>query len=83
MIIKKGQVCFHNCHTIHASGINTSEVNRVALAVHFQDTANQYQKAYKADGSLISIGYDELCSKDEKGNPNYADPTVFPELCRR
>ncbi|MFY0593569.1 phytanoyl-CoA dioxygenase family protein [Roseivirga sp.] len=80
MLLKKGQVSFHNCNTIHASRPNISKVDRMALAVHFQDHANRYQKAYKANGELIEIGYDKLCRKDGVGNPDYSDPVIFPTL---
>lgn len=80
MTLKKGQVSFHNCNTIHASYPNTSNKNRLALAIHFQDKSNQYQKAYKDNGELIVIGYDKLCSKDSSGNPDYKDSNLFPLL---
>ena len=80
MLLKKGQVSFHNCNTIHASRPNTSNLKRMALAMHFQDDTNKYQKAYKATGELISIGYDKLCRKDSAGNPDYSDPRIFPLL---
>jgi ectoine hydroxylase-related dioxygenase (phytanoyl-CoA dioxygenase family) len=78
MLLKKGQISFHNCHTIHASYPNLSDRNRMALAVHMQDDANKYQKAFKPDGGLITIGYDTLCGKDAEGFPNYSDPNIFP-----
>lgn len=80
LLLKKGQVSFHNCHTIHASEPNTSKVNRMALAMHLQDETNQYQKAFNKDGELIQIGYDMLCEKDEDGNPDYSDEKIFPLL---
>lgn len=78
MTLKKGQVSFHNCNTIHSSFPNVSNVNRLALAVHFQDKANRYQKAYKENGELIVIGYDKICKKDSSGNPDYTDSELFP-----
>tara|TARA_Y100000385_G_scaffold288745_1_gene356157 strand:+ start:5231 stop:6109 length:879 start_codon:yes stop_codon:yes gene_type:complete len=80
MLLKKGQVSFHNCNTIHASYPNTSNTNRMALAIHFQDGANKYQKAYKENGELIEIGYDKICVKDVDGNPDYSDPNMFPKI---
>jgi len=80
MTLKKGQVSFHNCHTIHSSYPNTSDLDRVALAVHYQDHTNKYQKAYKDNGELISIGYDKLCKISDSDDPNYADPKLFPVL---
>ncbi|MFT6053542.1 MAG: ectoine hydroxylase-related dioxygenase (phytanoyl-CoA dioxygenase family) [Roseivirga sp.] len=80
MLLKKGQVSFHNCNTIHASRPNISSVDRMALAVHFQDQTNEYKKVFDTDGNLISIGYDQLCRKDKDGNPDYRDPNIFPVL---
>ena len=80
MTIKRGQVCFHNCHTIHCSLPNTSKVDRIAIAVHLQDAENKYQKAYTDKGELIKISYDELGTRDENGDPDYRDPAIFPVL---
>lgn len=82
MTLKKGQVSFHHGYTIHASRPNTSDQDRLALAVHLQDYDNKYQPAYKDDGSRIEIGYDLVCGKDKNGNPDYSDPAVFPTLFR-
>jgi len=78
MTIKRGQVSFHNCHTIHSSHPNTSQADRIALAVHFQDENNRYKKAYKEDGSLIAIGYDKLCQPAPGTDPDYSNPSLFP-----
>ncbi len=80
MTLKKGQVSFHNCHTIHSSHPNVSSIDRIALAVHYQDHRNEYQKAYHPDGNLIQIGYDKICAKDQNGNPDYRDMDLFPVL---
>lgn len=82
MLLKKGQVSFHNSHTIHASRSNLSKNDRVALAVHFQDLSNRYQQVFDPDGQLIQIGYDFLCRKDDSGNPDYRDPSIFPILLK-
>jgi hypothetical protein len=80
MTLKKGQVSFHNCNTIHSSHPNISDMDRLALAVHFQDSSNRYQKAYKNNGDIIEIGYDKICLKDNLGNPDYKDSKIFPLL---
>ncbi|MEL7146542.1 MAG: hypothetical protein AAFO69_09265, partial [Bacteroidota bacterium] len=82
MLLEKGQVSFHNCHTIHSSSSNLSDRNRMALAIHLQNGENAYQKAYKANGEEIVIGYDKLCRKDENGLPDYRDPALFPVIWR-
>lgn len=80
MILKKGCISIHSCHTIHSSSINTSNNKRSVIAVHLQDHDNHYQEAFKPNGEKIVIGYDKICAKDENGNPNYSDPKLFPEL---
>ncbi|MEQ8546876.1 MAG: phytanoyl-CoA dioxygenase family protein [Cyclobacteriaceae bacterium] len=82
MLLKQGQVSFHNCHTIHSSSPNLSNKERIALAIHFQDGQNKYQKAFKENGELIQIGYDHMCGVDSDGNPDYSDPNLFPSLWR-
>ncbi|MDW3193270.1 MAG: phytanoyl-CoA dioxygenase family protein [Cytophagales bacterium] len=82
MLLKKGQVSFHNCHTIHASRSNLSSRDRIALAIHFQDATNKYQQVFKPNGDLIRIGYDYLCREDAAGNPDYRDPSIFPTLLK-
>jgi len=80
MTIKKGQVSFHNCHTIHSSYPNTSKQDRLALAIHFQDHRNKHQIVHREDGSVLEISYDRLCSRTPDGNPNYSDEQLFPVL---
>ena len=80
MTLKRGQVSFHSCHTIHCSYPNYSNQDRLAIAVHLQDKENTYKKAFKQNGEPIVIGYDEICSKDKLGEPNYNDAEVFPVL---
>ncbi|MDB2368923.1 phytanoyl-CoA dioxygenase family protein [Flavobacteriales bacterium] len=78
MTLKKGQVSFHSCNTIHSSSPNISNKSRLALAVHLQDDSNHYQEAFMANGEKIIIGYDKICSKDRNGNPDYSDKSIFP-----
>jgi ectoine hydroxylase-related dioxygenase (phytanoyl-CoA dioxygenase family) len=78
--IKRGQVSFHHCLSIHGSGPNRSKIARVALAVHLQPGENCYQPAFSESGRPIGHMNDLLCGKDEFGNPNYADPDIFPQL---
>ena len=80
MLLKKGQVSFHSCLTLHASYPNVSDRNRMALAVHMQDADNTYQKAWWPDGNPVSISYDAMCAKDSEGNPDYSDPKLFPVM---
>jgi len=82
MTLKKGQISVHHGYTIHASRPNTTTRDRIALAVHLQDEDNHYVPAFHPDGNRIEIGYDLVCRKDARGNPDYSDPAVFPTLFR-
>lgn len=83
MTLKKGQFSIHACHTIHSSVANTSNKNRMALAVHLQDGDNKYQEAFKPSGEKIVIGYDKICDKDANGNPDYKDKDIFPIIYKK
>ena len=83
MTLKKGQVSFHNSHTIHCSYPNTSSKSRLALAVHLQDGENKYKEAFNDKGEKIIISYDKICRKDKNGKPDYSDPNLFPILHKK
>lgn len=78
--IKKGQLSFHNANTFHGSSINTSDLKRMTLTIHFQDKKNQHLPSFNAQGNRILIGYERLCRKDLNENPDYRDPVWFPVL---
>ena len=80
MTLAKGQVCFHHCRLLHGSENNMSTTPRWALAIHIQDEQNKYQKLYNADGEKVTIGYDDICEKDQQGMPNYSDNLMFPMI---
>jgi ectoine hydroxylase-related dioxygenase (phytanoyl-CoA dioxygenase family) len=81
LYLKKGQVSFHHMRLLHASGSNTSNIDRLALAVHLQDEENSYREAF-SDGNLIIIPHDEICRRQSDGTPDYSDPQVFPTIWR-
>lgn len=78
--IKRGQVSFHHCRTIHGSDANRSSRDRVALALHFQDRANRYVPHTDSSGKRTVHINDLLCRKDDAGLPDYADPDICPVL---
>lgn len=79
--LKKGQVSFHNCLTIHGSGPNKGNGPRRSIAVHLQDEANRYREHRRADGQLALHPNDALCRRVD-GLPDYTDPAVCPVLYR-
>lgn len=78
MVLKKGQVSFHHCWTIHGSYPNQSDLFRLALAVHLQDKSNHYQPCWNSKGELIQVFDEVLCQKLSDGTPDFSDPAVFP-----
>ncbi|MEO1340628.1 MAG: phytanoyl-CoA dioxygenase family protein [Cyanobacteria bacterium J06635_13] len=78
MTLKKGQVSFHNCWTIHGSYPNRSQLHRQALAVHLQDRDNYYRPYTNAQGREIHIFDEQLCRTLPNGDPDFSDPHVFP-----
>jgi Phytanoyl-CoA dioxygenase (PhyH) len=80
MALKKGQISFHNCWTIHGSYPNRSQARRLALAVHLQDYDNRYRLFTNAKGQEIHIFDEQLCRKLSNGDPDFSDPDIFPVL---
>ena len=78
MTLKKGQVSFHHCWTIHGSYPNRSSHHRLALAVHLQDLCNHYRPYTDSKGKEIHIFDEQLCRTLPNGNPDFSDPKVFP-----
>lgn len=78
--LKKGEVSFHHCLTIHGSGPNLSKRPRRSIAVHMQDAVNHYQRFVKGDGTVASHDLDALCRAGADGTPDYADPLFCPRL---
>lgn len=79
MNLKKGQVSFHHCLTIHGSGPNRSPNPRRSIAVHLQDAANHWQEYHYPDGRLATHDDDTLVRRRD-GHPDYTDPAVCPTL---
>jgi ectoine hydroxylase-related dioxygenase (phytanoyl-CoA dioxygenase family) len=77
--LRKGQVSFHNCLTIHGSGPNRGGAPRRSIAVHLQNEANCYQAYRRPDGQLATHSNVILCRKVD-GVPDFADPVVCPVL---
>jgi ectoine hydroxylase-related dioxygenase (phytanoyl-CoA dioxygenase family) len=78
MTLKKGQVSFHHCWTVHGSYPNYSQSFRLALAVHLQDAANHYRPFWNKKGEPINIIDESVCRKLPNGDPDFSDPAAFP-----
>ena len=82
MLLKKGQVSFHHCWTVHGSYPNQSKEPRLALAVHLQDGDNQYRPFKTQQGKEVHMFDEQLCRKLPNGYPDFSDPQIFPVLWR-
>lgn len=81
MVMRKGQVSFHHSRTVHASYPNTSQIPRLAFAVHMQDGGNRFQVAHDpATGKTATHINDILVRKDAEGRPDYRDEEICPLL---
>lgn len=76
--LRRGQVSFHHCRTIHGSGPNRGGVPRRSMAIHLQPGTNRYQ-AEGPDGRPAYHRNDELVRQVD-GHPDYADPRICPLL---
>jgi Phytanoyl-CoA dioxygenase (PhyH) len=77
--LRRGQVSFHHCRTVHGSGPNRSPLPRRAIAIHLQTGDNRYRPAQDRDGELAEHPNDRLCRRVD-GVPDYTDPELFPVL---
>ena len=80
LAMKRGQVSFHHCRTVHGSMPNTGSVDRPALAVHFQPGDNSRRQVLLPNGRELGHANDLICRVDGFGQPDYSDPQAFPTL---
>jgi ectoine hydroxylase-related dioxygenase (phytanoyl-CoA dioxygenase family) len=79
-VLKRGQISFHHCRTVHGSGPNHSGKPRRSLAIHLQPSDNRYQRHTLPDGTSARHRNDDLCRRTGYGTPDYTDPALFPVL---
>lgn len=78
MTLKRGQVSFHHCRTIHGSGPNCSADRRVAFCIHYQDETNARAAAGREPSPGLFLN--ALLRVTPDGTPDYLDPVVCPRL---
>ncbi|MFC4587534.1 phytanoyl-CoA dioxygenase family protein [Sphaerisporangium corydalis] len=78
--LTRGQVCFHHCRTLHASGPNHGTEPRRSIAIHLQPGDNHHVVAHDPGGRTVTHGIDRLVAAGRDGFPDYADPAVCPRL---
>jgi ectoine hydroxylase-related dioxygenase (phytanoyl-CoA dioxygenase family) len=71
--MRRGQVSFHHCRTVHGSGPNHGTGPRRSLAIHLQPGDNRHRPGTAGHGN------DRLVRLRD-GVPDYADPEVCPQL---
>ncbi|MGO9660844.1 MAG: phytanoyl-CoA dioxygenase family protein [Acidimicrobiales bacterium] len=72
--LRRGQVSFHHCKTLHGSGPNLGVSPRRSLVVHFQPWDNEYVESGRYHPN------DDLVVKTRSGLPDYSDPRICPTL---
>lgn len=75
--IRRGQVSFHHCRTIHGSGPNRGTEPRRSLAIHLQPADNEALIA--ADGTIAPHTNSTIC-RQQDGRPDFSDDQVCPLL---
>lgn len=77
--MRRGQVSFHHCRTVHGSGPNRGTQPRRSLAIHLQPAGNRWREYRTADGGIARHGNDRLV-RSASGVPDYTDPVICPTL---
>jgi ectoine hydroxylase-related dioxygenase (phytanoyl-CoA dioxygenase family) len=78
--LRRGQISFHHCRTVHGSGPNRGTGPRRSLAIHLQPDDNRYRR--HPDGTPARHPNDDLVHS-AGGVPDYTDPRVCPRLWPR
>ena len=77
--LRRGDVTFHHCRTVHGSGPNRTVAPRRSMAIHLQPGDNRHVAHRTADGELVYHRNDELV-RTVDGLPDYTDPRISPVL---
>lgn len=77
--MRRGQVSFHHCRTVHGSGPNRSGAPRRSLAIHMQPADNRWRERLRPDGTPARHGNDALVRAVD-GVPDYTDARICPRL---
>lgn len=75
--MKRGQVSFHHCRTVHGSGPNRSAEPRRSIAIHLQPSTNRPE--VNTDGT-IAPHQNNTVTRQVDGLPDYADERICPLL---
>lgn len=75
--MKRGQVSFHHCRTVHGSGPNRGTAPRRSIAIHLQPVDNH--PLVGDDGRVAAHRNTEL-ARQVDGLPDFGDESMFPLL---
>ncbi len=79
--LQRGQVTFHNCRTVHGSGLNRGTEPRRSLAIHLQPGDNHWVE--HRVGDVLTHHPDDDLVRAVNGTPDYTDPQICPQLWPR
>lgn len=72
--MRRGQVSFHHCRTVHGSGANRSTAPRRSIAIHLQPADNRWRPgATHSNDTLVRLD-------PETNGPDYTDPAICPRF---
>jgi hypothetical protein len=77
--MSRGQVSFHHCRLVHGGFANRTDSPRHGYAIHMQDSANRHVPPRSGSNRRGHIN-DLMCRRTLEGDPDYADPDIFPVL---
>lgn len=78
--VRRGQVTFHHCLTIHGSGPNNGESPRRSMSIHLQPGDNAYVNHSR--GGVHENELDMMC-RHHGEDADYTDEDIFPLLWRQ
>ncbi|MEV0001521.1 phytanoyl-CoA dioxygenase family protein [Micromonospora sp. NPDC050980] len=78
-VLRRGDVTFHHCGTVHGSGPNLADRPRRSMAIHLQPADNHWVPATDPAGAPAFHRNDELV-RSVDGHPDYADSRISPML---
>jgi hypothetical protein len=75
--MRRGQVSFHHCRTVHGSSANRSTAPRRSIAIHLQPADNRWRPGADHTNNLLAR------TDPATGTPDYTDPAIQPLLWPR
>jgi hypothetical protein len=78
--MKRGQVSFHHCRTVHGSGANRGSEPRRSIAIHLQPSTNAAR--VREDGT-IDQHQNTTLTRQVDGIPDFSDDSICPLLWGR